>query len=59
MTRLLTPPPTAPWIIRRVTDRAELEQVFRLRYRVIVQELGDPAPADTLFRRLALGEVAA
>jgi hypothetical protein len=32
--------------IRPVTERAELEAVFRLRYRVIVQELGDPAPDD-------------
>jgi hypothetical protein len=32
--------------IRLVTDRVELEEVFRLRYRVIVQEMGDPAPAD-------------
>lgn len=32
--------------IRPVTARDELEAVFRLRYRVIVRELGDPAPAD-------------
>jgi hypothetical protein len=46
MTRLLTPPPTSPWTIRPVFTRADVEAVFRLRYRVIVQELGDPAPAD-------------